>query len=263
VLCRAALGGGLIGAGLFTAIRICSGAVVLLIIVRPPRLSFAGGILAASMLFAYAACFSFAYVALGAGTGALLLFGAVQVTMILGGLLWGERPGLRVWLGWALACAGLFYLVMPGLESPPVLQAIMMLGAGVAWGVYSLSGKRNTNPTAATMRNFVLATPLAVALYLCTTKLEGEPNLHGMTLAVVSGAITSGIGYVIWYSALRHISSTTAAVAQLTVPIIAAIGGIAFLGEVVSVRLALASVLTLGGVAMALYCPAKHNAEPE
>ncbi|MDQ2986232.1 MAG: DMT family transporter [Armatimonadota bacterium] len=253
VLCRLALGSGLIDAGAFTAVRICSGALALLLIVRRRNLAIeVRGWLPALMLFAYAACFSFAYLDLSAGTGALLLFGAVQVTMIGGGLVAGERPSARAWLGWMTACAGMVYLVMPGVEGPPIKGAALMLCAGVAWGIYSLLGKREVDPIAATARNFSLATPMAIGLLMATQRAPADASAVGITLAFISGALTSGLGYVLWYAVLRHITSVSAAISQLTVPVLAAAAGAAFLSESVTARLVISAALTLGGVAIAL-----------
>jgi drug/metabolite transporter (DMT)-like permease len=254
VLCRLALGGGHIEAGSFTSVRILSGAL-LLMIVAPPK---AGHLLRAQlwfpacMLFAYAACFSFAYVRLNAGTGALLLFGAVQFTMLGGGIYSGERLQARSAVGWILACAGIAYLLLPGAERPPIGSAMFMLCAGIAWGAYSLIGKRSSDPIAATARNFMLAAVPSSVLFLVCYRFENSPDAQGLLLAAVSGSITSGLGYIAWYSALRHVSSLSAAIAQLTVPVIAAAGGVAFLSEAMSPRLAVASILTLGGVGLAL-----------
>jgi drug/metabolite transporter (DMT)-like permease len=208
--------------------------------------------LAAAMLFVYAACFSFAYLELTAGTGALLLFGAVQVTMLIGGLIAGERPTTRAWFGWAVACAGLVYLLAPGVEAPALRGAGLMAAAGLAWGVYSLLGKGSSDPVADTARNFVLAAPMSIGLLMATQKMSGDANWDGITYALVSGAITSGLGYVIWYVALRHITSVSAAIAQLTVPVIAAVGGVVVLTEAISGRLAVSAVVVLGGVALGL-----------
>ncbi len=253
VLCRLALGGGSIDAGAFTAIRICSGALALLLLVRGRGVSLdPRRWLAAVMLFVYAACFSYAYLELTAGTGALLLFGAVQVTMLAGGLIAGERPGARAWLGWAVACAGLVYLVAPGVEAPALRGAGLMAAAGLAWGVYSLLGKGSADPVADTARNFILAAPMSIGLFAATYKMTDAVHWDGVAYAVVSGAVTSGLGYVIWYMALRHITSVSAAIAQLSVPVIAAIGGVVVLSEAISERLAVSAVIILGGVALGL-----------
>ena len=253
ILCRLALSGRDIEAGMFTTIRLLSGALLLLVIAPRDGLHFERrSWLSAGMLFAYAACFSFAYVQLSAGVGALLLFGAVQLTMLLGSFIGGERLGLQAILGWFIACAGLIYLLLPGALPARALSAALMISAGIAWGIYSLLGKRNVDPVAATAKNFVLASAMTAVLFATTLNMEGPPTLNGVALAAASGVLTSGLGYVIWYRALKSISSATAAVAQLTVPIIAAVGGIIFLSESLTMQLAIAAFLTLGGVALSL-----------
>jgi drug/metabolite transporter (DMT)-like permease len=202
------------------------------------------------MLFAYAIAFSFAYLSLAAGTGALILFGAVQATMIVAGIAAGERPRARQWLGLVLALAGLAYLVSPGLAAPAPLGALLMGAAGVAWGLYSISGRRVVDPIAATASNFIRALPFALVLSLATGPARLSPR--GFVLAAVSGAIASGLGYVIWYAALPRLTSTQAAVVQLAVPPLAALAAVAFLGEALTLRLVLCSGLILGGIAIAV-----------
>jgi drug/metabolite transporter (DMT)-like permease len=227
--------------------------LALLLLVRGRRVSLdPRRWLAAVMLFVYAACFSFAYLELTAGTGALLLFGAVQATMLVGGFIAGERPAARAWFGWAVACAGLVYLVSPGVEAPTLRGAGLMAAAGLAWGVYSLLGKGSGDPLADTARNFVLATPMSIGLFMATYKVSGVAHWDGVAYAVFSGAMTSGLGYVIWYVALRHITSVSAAIAQLSVPVIAATGGVIVLSEAISGRLAVSAVVILGGVALGM-----------
>ena len=202
-------------------------------------------------LFVYAAGFSFAYVSLPAATGALLLFGAVQATMIGHGIWKGERL-LRLQLaGLMLALGGLVGLVLPGLSAPPLYGSLLMLGAGAAWGVYSLRAKGAGDPTRVTAGNFLRAAPIAAALSVLmfdSTSLDQA----GFWYAVSSGALASGIGYAIWYTALPALKSTTAATVQLSVPVIAALGGIVFLGEPMTLRLVLASVAILGGIALVI-----------
>jgi drug/metabolite transporter (DMT)-like permease len=200
-------------------------------------------------LFAYAAGFSYAYVDLPAAIGALLLFGAVQVTMIGYGLSTGERLVLRQSTGLVLAFGGLVGLLLPGLSAPPPGGAALMLGAGIAWGIYSIRGKGAGDATSTTAGNFLRAAPLAVGLNLAMLPTD-RPETLGIACAVASGAVTSGIGYAIWYSAIRGLKATHAATVQLSVPVIAAAGGIVFLGEAISVRLVIASVAILGGVAL-------------
>jgi len=256
LLCRMALQHGGIDAASFGSIRLVSGAIALALIVRLQSRSRADPAgradwLAAAMLFAYVAFFSFAYLSLSAGTGALILFGAVQLTMLGAGLRAGEMFGPVAWSGFVLAVGGLIYLVSPGVTSPPPLGAALMAVAGVAWGVYSLRGRGVADPLAATARNFVRAAPMALVL---SALLAGSAHADagGIALAVASGALTSGIGYVIWYAALPWLSAMRAATVQLSVPLIAAFGGVIFLSEAITPRLAFASVAILGGIALVL-----------
>ncbi|CAM3311796.1 DMT family transporter [Polaromonas hydrogenivorans] len=255
LLCRLALRQTGIDAATFTAIRLISGAVVLWLIARRFRGTQAGGgnWLSAWALFAYAACFSFAYVSLPTGTGALLLFSAVQATMIGYGLWSGERLRLAQLAGLALAFSGLAGLLLPGVSAPPLGGSVLMLVAGMSWGIYSLRGKGAGDPTRVTAGNFLRAAPLALALSLFMLLFKGAAlDAAGFWLAMASGALTSGIGYAIWYTALPALKATSAASVQLSVPVIAALGGIAFLGEPVTLRLVLASAAILGGIALVL-----------
>ena len=254
LLCRLALQHAAIDAASFSSIRLVSGAVVLAVLARasagraaPARVDWA----AATMLFLYVAFFSFAYLTLSAGTGALILFGAVQLTMLAAGLRAGERFDALGWAGFALAAGGLVYLVSPGVTAPTPLGAALMTVAGVAWGVYSLRGRGLDNPLAATASNFLRAAPMALALSLL---LYGRARASpaGILLALASGALTSGIGYVIWYAALKGLSAIRAAAVQLSVPPIAAFGAVLFLAEPLSPRLAAASAAILGGIALVL-----------
>ena len=253
LLCRLALKRTTIDAASFTFIRILSGAIALWLIVllRKGTRSKAGSWASALALFAYAAAFSFAYISLSAGTGALLLFGAVQATMILWGFQKGERLNARQWFGLAIALGGLIALVLPGLSAPPIGGALLMTCAGVAWGIYSLRGKDAGDPTSVTAGNFwrsvVFATVLSMAL-LRWTNLDRA----GVCYAIISGAIASGVGYVIWYSALPALKATSAATVQLSVPVLAAVGGILFLNESITLRLVLASALILGGIGLVI-----------
>lgn len=253
LLCRVALKGTSIDPATFTSVRIASAAIVLWLILRSRRASqpVAGNWLSAFALFAYAAAFSFAYVSLAAGTGALLLFGAVQATMIGYGFSRGERLHLLQWTGLACALAGLVGLVLPGVSAPPLLPSLLMLGAGVAWGVYSLRGKRAADPTATTAGNFLRAIPFAAAVSLAMVAHTSIDRM-GLIFAAISGALTSGVGYVIWYAALKDLKAATAASVQLSVPLIAAAGGIVLLGEPLTARLALSSVAILGGIALVI-----------
>jgi drug/metabolite transporter (DMT)-like permease len=253
LLCRLALRHTSIDAASFTAIRLLSGAAMLILVARATggTRSGRGNWPSALALFAYAAGFSFAYVSLPAATGALLLFGAVQATMVGYGIWRGERLHGRQWTGLLLAFCGLVGLLLPGLSAPPLGGALLMLGAGVAWGVYSLRGRGAGDPTKVTAGNFLRATP--VALFLSLVASHGAvPDPSGLTYAVASGALASGLGYAIWYTALPALKSTSAAAVQLSVPVIATLGGAALLGEPVTLRLALTSCAILGGIALVI-----------
>jgi drug/metabolite transporter (DMT)-like permease len=246
----------------FASLRIASGAIVLALILRlksGPAARTRPDWFAAVALFAYAALFSFAYQLLSAATGALVLFGAVQLTMLGAGLRAGERFVPLGWFGFALAVGGLVYLVSPGLTAPPAAGTVLMIGAGIAWGVYSLRGRGTNDPLAATAGNFLRATPLAL---LASVLLIGQfhADMRGVALALASGAITSGMGYVIWYAALRGLSALRAATVQLSVPPIAALGGVVLLSESITLRLVVASIATLGGIALVL---ASRGAKPQ
>ncbi len=253
LLCRLALRETAIDAASFTAVRLLAGACTLwlLLQLRQNRQAPAGSWAGAVALFTYAAAFSFAYLQLDTGVGALLLFGAVQLSMLLWGLLRGERLGLCASLGTALATAGLLALLLPGANAPPLLAALLMLLAGVAWGAYSLLGRGQGNPLAVTAGNFLRATPLALLLALAVL-----PQLNwdgpGLFYALLSGALTSGVGYAIWYSALPSLHASQAATVQLSVPILAALGGSLLLGEALTLRLLLSAVAVLGGIALVL-----------
>jgi drug/metabolite transporter (DMT)-like permease len=254
LLCRLALGTGAIDAASFTGIRVASGALLLglLIVTRwrsraAPRADWR----AVAMLFAYMILFSFAYLSLGAGTGALILFGAVQLTMFSFALRAGEAFVRLSWAGLALAIGGLVYLVSPGVTAPDPLGALLMSLAGVAWGCYSLLGRRAADPMQVTAWNFICALPLAAVTALLS--LHGaHVTAEGAALAAASGAVASGLGYFAWYAALRGLAATQAATVQLCVPVIAAFGGVLLLGEIVTPRLVLASIATLGGIALVL-----------
>ncbi|MEO8974291.1 MAG: DMT family transporter [Casimicrobiaceae bacterium] len=251
LLCRIALTRSGIDAASFAAIRLISGAIMLWLVVRLRRRSWVGGgnWWSALALFAYAACFSYAYASLPTATGALLLFGAVQATMIGYGIRTGERLRMVQILGLALALIGLVGLLLPGISAPSVSGSILMLSAGAAWGVYSLRGRSASDPMQVTAGNFLRAVPFALALIVAT--LRGVTlDATGIGYAVASGALASGLGYIIWYTVLPSIKATSAATVQLSVPVIAAAGGIVFLGEPVTVRLALTSIAILGGIAL-------------
>ena len=255
ILCRLALGQAEADAASFTAIRLASGAVTLAIVFFASNKTYsfgaAGNWASAFFLFGYAVCFSFAYLGLTTATGALILFGAVQLTIIAVSIFHGERPHRLEWLGLAVALGGLIYLVLPGLAAPPILNAVLMAFAGVAWGFYTLRGKGSTDPLKDTAGNFVRAVPFAAAVLLVFAA-DLQISSRGVVLAVVSGAVASGIGYTVWYKALKHLTSTRAAVLQLAVPVIAAIGGTVFIGEILTMRLMIASLLIIGGIAIVI-----------
>lgn len=253
LLCRLALRETAIDAASFTGIRLASGALVLWAIVRLRGGSIAGNgsWLSAFALFAYAAAFSYAYLTLPAAVGALLLFGAVQATMIGYGLAHGERFHGRQTVGLLLALGGFVGLMLPGLSAPPLAGSLLMIAAGVAWGVYSLRGRGGGNPTASTAGNFVRALPFAAALSLVMAA-RTSVDAAGAGYAVASGALASGLGYAIWYTALPGLRATNAATVQLSVPVIAALGAALFLGEAITLRLLLASVAVLGGIALVI-----------
>jgi len=256
ILCRLALKADEIDAPSFTLIRLVSGAIVLFLIFsflgKKDAPKGQGNWLSAFFLFAYAICFSFAYLGLTTATGALILFGSVQLTMIIFALVKGERPRILEWLGLLFAFGGLIYLVFPGLESPPFLNSILMAFAGISWGFYSLRGRGSTNPLADTAGNFLRSVPFVVLIMLpFLAQIHLSPK--GILLAILSGAIASGIGYSVWYAALKFHTATRAAVLQLSVPAIAALGGAVFLAESVSMRLILASLLILGGIGLVIF----------
>ena len=253
LLCRLALHSTQIDPATFTTIRLCCGAIALWLIVRVRDHAPVGGgnWVSAFALFAYAAAFSFAYVTLSAGTGALLLFGAVQATMIGWGLWNGERLQPRQVAGLGLASAGLVGLVLPGVSAPSPGGSLLMIGAGIAWGVYSLRGRGGGDATRTTAGNFLRAVPFALAMSAAAlgwTRVDGA----GIACAIASGALTSGVGYAIWYTALKHLKATHAATVQLSVPAIAAFGGVLLPGESISLRLVLAAVAILGGIALVI-----------
>lgn len=257
LLCRAALAHGAIDAASFILVRLLSGALVLALLVRLRRGQIRGSWRSALALFGYAAAFSFAYLQLTAATGALLLFGAVQASMIAHGLYSGERLRPLQLGGLLLACGGLVGLVLPGLSAPPLSGALLMLAAGIAWGVYSLRGRGAGDPLQVTAGNFLRAVPMAAMLSLLLIG-HAAATPAGIGYAVLSGALASGLGYAIWYTALPYLASTTAATVQLAVPVIAAAGGVALLGEALTVRLLLASVAILGGIALVVLTAAAN-----
>jgi len=253
LLCRAALSHSGIDAASFTTIRLISGAAILWLAARVRRgaVTGAGNWFSAFALFGYAAGFSFAYLSLPAATGALLLFGAVQSTMIGYGFFVGERLRRLQLVGIILALTGLVGLLLPGLSAPPVYGCVLMLGAGAAWGVYSLRGRGAGDPTMVTAGNFLRAVLIAAALSALMWERISLDSI-GVLYAILSGSIASGIGYAVWYTALPALKATNAAAVQLSVPVIAALGGIVFLGEHMTVRLVLASAAILGGIALVI-----------
>ena len=253
LLCRAALKQTSIDAASFTFIRIFSGAAALWLIMKMRGAAWkeTGSWSSALALFAYAAAFSFAYNSLSAGTGALLLFGAVQATMILWGFRRGERLHTIQIVGLVVAVTGLVELLLPGLSAPPLSGSILMLGAGVAWGIYSLRGKVEKNPVSSTAGNFFRAVPLAAIVSIMLLPWA-RLDRAGIGYAVTSGAIASGLGYVIWYTALSGLKAASAATVQLSVPVLAATGGILLLGEPITFRYLIASIAVLGGIALVI-----------
>jgi drug/metabolite transporter (DMT)-like permease len=254
ILCRLALRSDEVDAGSFTLIRIGSGALALYLISAAVNRKEVkrGNWISAFFLFAYAFCFSIAYIHLTAGTGALILFGCVQATMIFSALAAGERPGLLEWMGLAAALGGLLYLALPGLTSPPFISSAQMALAGIAWGIYTLRGRKSKNPLAETAGNFFRAAPMA-ALGALPFISGGHVSSTGFLLAVLSGAGASGMGYAIWYAALKYHTAARAAILQLAVPMLAAAVGIAFMGETLTMQMVWSSALILGGIAIAVF----------
>ncbi|MFV0594414.1 DMT family transporter [Shewanella sp.] len=250
ILCRLALKDGSIDAGSFTLIRLLSGAIMLwLLSLNKPAPKAKGHWGSALALFVYAAGFSYAYINMTASMGALLLFGAVQANMIGYGLYRKETFNTRQWFGFVCAGAGLIFLLLPGLSAPPLLSSLLMISAGVAWGIYSIQGKGAQHPIPVSAGNFIRTVPMALLLLLLVRDPIAVSQM-GIIYALASGAIASGVGYAIWYSILPLLSSTYAATVQLSVPLIAAVGGVLLLGESLSLRLVLASCAILGGITL-------------
>ncbi len=257
LLCRTALRDGGIDPASFTGLRLASGAIMLCLLLAWRRQTCApllqrGTVAGGALLFVYAAGFSFAYQQVGAATGALVLFATVQMVMLAVGMVRGERPGIQGWVGIALACCGLAVLLMPGLQSPPLGGALLMALAGLAWAGYSLRGRNGVDALQSTAGSFLLSLPPA-ALLLLLTLPAARIDAQGAVLAIISGALASGLGYVIWYRALPGLSATQAATVQLSVPLLAALGGIALLGESMSPRLLLAGTAIVLGIAAVIY----------
>jgi drug/metabolite transporter (DMT)-like permease len=264
LLCRAALRGHAIDAASFTAIRLVSGALVLIAITRArPGAGDASGRsdgswLSALALAAYAITFSYAYLQLGAGAGALLLFGSVQLTMITGGLVRGERPSPRQWIGLLVAATGMVMINLPGLDSPPVAGAALMIAAGIGWGIYSLRGRGATRPIETTAENFVRSVPFAAVFGAIAIAAPAQVTAPGVVLAVASGGVASGLGYCLWYAVLPSLGAARAAIVQLSVPVIAAGGAILLLDEPLRRHVAIGGAIILGGLALALWRPASR-----
>ena len=255
VLCRLALGGKTIDAASFTSIRLLSGALVLLVILKfsskKNSSSTKGSWFAALVLFSYAITFSFAYTTLDVGTGALILFGSVQITMILLSLISGNRLRVTEWLGVTVAFAGFVYLILPGVTAPSITGFSLMALAGIGWGVYTLKGRGSVNPLSDTAYNFSRSIPLVIVLVALTFQ-KAHISSEGVLLAAISGGLTSGIGYTIWYTALGGLSTTQAAVVQLSVPVIAALGGVILVSEQINLRLTFSALLILAGILMVI-----------
>ncbi len=258
VLNRLALGGNTIDASSYIGIRLVSGALILWLINGFSKQNFSlilrGSPVSAFFLFLYGITFSFAYRSLTSGTGAFILFGTVQTTMLTVLLLRGERPHLSEWLGLVIAAAGLTYLVFPGLSAPDPFGAVLMMTAGIAWGFYTLRGKGVEDPLATTAQNFMFSVPMVLLfnLFNLLTASKAHFSTEGVVYAVASGAIASGVGYVIWYAALKGLTTTQAALLQLSVPVLAALGGVFFLAETITIRLIIAGILIICGVVTAI-----------
>ena len=254
LLCRLALGQQLIDAASFTTIRVVSGAVVLALIMLPHWRTHGRAPAdwrLVTMLSTYMVFFSFAYLSLSVGTGALVLFGSVQLTMFVAGIRGGEYFAPLSWAGLTLAILGLVYLVWPGVSAPDPFGAMLMTVAGLGWAFYSLLGRGVTDPVESTANNFIFSVPLVIVISVLFAG-DFHGTWPGVLWAVVSGALASGLGYVMWYAALKGLTATRAATVQLSVPVIPALGGVVLLSEPITLRLVLASVATLGGVAMVL-----------
>jgi len=251
VLCRLALGNGAIDAASFTGIRLLSGAIVLCFILVIKRNNQGepskGSWTASFMLFLYAIAFSYAYLSVDTGTGALILFGSVQISMIFLSFISGTRLHTTEWAGVIIAFSGLIYLILPSITTPSINGFMLMTISGISWGIYTLRGRNSKNPLMDTAYNFLRTTPFVVLLAAFTLE-NVNYSTEGIVLALLSGGITSGIGYTIWYIALRGLTSTQAAVIQLSVPIIAAIGGVLFVSEVITPRLIISTAIVLGGI---------------
>jgi drug/metabolite transporter (DMT)-like permease len=256
VLCRLALGEAAIDPHSFTALRLLGAVLVLVPLSYGLSLRKCvgwarGSWRAGFALYAYAAAFSLAYLSLNSGTGALILFAAVQITMLLAAHRGGERMHRQQWAGFGLAIAGVIYLVSPGVTAPAPVGALLMLISGVAWGLYSIAGRGSSLPAITTSGNFLRAAPFALVVSLCTLP-QVQINFQGAGLALISGGLTSALGYVLWYHTLPKLTTSQASIAQLLVPLLASIGGVIFIAEPFSLRLAIASAMVVGGVACSI-----------
>lgn len=250
----------------YTGLRLLSGALILALLVRLRRGDQAGPLYRsgtwkqALALFGYALAFSLAYVRLGAAMGALVLFASVQIGMVTRAIVAGDRPGPFEWLGLVLAGGAFVYLVSPGLSAPDALGSALMILAGLCWAAYSLLGRGSAHPLEDTAGNFLRCLPPALAIL--GMGLVGQlPQADGVIYAIMSGAIASGLGYAVWYGVLPALSRTRAAVIQLSVPVIAAVAAIPLLGEASSLRLVIAAVLILGGIALATLLSGRRRAQ--
>lgn len=255
VLCKLALGQDRIDAASFTIIRLLSGIVVLLLISKifhgEHKLRRQRNWISSIALFIYAVTFSYAYISLDTGTGALILFGAVQITMILASLIFGDKLHYSEWLGIILAFLGFIYLVLPSLTTPSLKGFILMTVSGIAWGTYTLRGKGTKQPISDSAANFCYTLPFIVTLLIVEFR-NTNLSSQGIILAIASGAIASGMGYTVWYMAVRRLSTMQTSVVQLLVPVIAAAGGVVFAQEEISIRLVFASIMILGGILIVL-----------
>jgi drug/metabolite transporter (DMT)-like permease len=251
VLSRLALGINSIDAASYTAIRLLSGTLVLFILLKirntKKQMSAKGSWFSGVMLFLYAISFSYAYITLDTGTGSLILFGSVQATMITFSFISGNRLHIIEWFGVLIAFTGFVYLVSPGVTTPTLMGFLLMMVAGIAWGIYTLRGRDSAYPLDATVYNFLRTTPMILILVVVTIR-SSHYSLEGVIYAILSGTVASGIGYTIWYTALRGLSTVQAAVVQLFVPVIAAFGGVLFISEVITGRLAISALMILGGI---------------
>jgi len=256
VLCRIALGGEEIDAASFTIIRLVSGAIVLMLIIgvtkRKKQIVSKGSWISAAMLFLYAITFSYAYVTLDTATGALILFGSVQTTMVILTIFSGNKLHKSEWAGLIVSFFGFVYLTLPEITSPSILGFLLMSVSGMAWGVYTLNGRSSTEPLSDTAFNFLRTLPLVLVVALITIPYS-DLSLKGILLASASGAVASGIGYAVWYKALGGLTAIQAAVVQLLVPVIAAAGGVLFIFEMISLRLVFSSLLILGGILIVIF----------